>query len=103
MEDKWLRLGGRYTLAAVWRDGGYDLIYVDGAQVKKSLWQMGMVKGRITKTIFTDNYEGEWIDATLEPINKDVYATLDNGVILTINFPVYKSQVRFSKLLHLDN
>ena len=34
MEEKWLRIGGRYTLAVVRADDGYDLIYIDGAQVK---------------------------------------------------------------------
>ena len=102
MEDKWLRLGGRYTIAIVRADDGYDLIYIDGAQVKKSLWQPGMKKGHMTKTIFSGNYDASWIDATMEPIDNDVQATIENGVILTLNFPVYKSQVRFAKVLDGD-
>ncbi len=102
MEDKWLRLGGRYTLAVVRADDGYDFIYIDGAQVKKSLWKSGMLKGHMTKTIFSGNYDATWIDATLEPIEKDVQATIENGVILTLSFPVFKSQVRFSKVLEID-
>jgi len=97
MEDEWLRLGGRYTLATVCSDDGYDIIYIDGAQVKRSMWQPGMLKGHITKTQFTGNYDLTWIDATMEPIEKDAYATIENGVILTLNFPVFKSQVRFAK------
>ena len=62
-----------------------------------------MLKGHMTKTIFSGNYEATWIDATLEPIEKDVQATIENGVILTLNFPVFKSQVRFSKVLDIDN
>ena len=103
MQDEWLRLGGRYTLAVVRADDGYDLIYIDGAQVKKSLWQAGMIKGHISKTQFTGNYDLRWIDATIEPIDKDAYATIENGVILTLNFPVYKSQVRFAKVLKNEN
>ena len=103
MEDKWLRLGGRYTLAVVRSDDGYDIIYIDGAQVKKSLWQEGMLKGHMTKTVFSGNYDATWIDATMEPIDKDVQATIENGVILTMNFPIYKSQVRFSKVLNADD
>lgn len=102
MQDEWLRLGGRYTLAVVRAVDGYDLIYIDGAQVKKSLWQPGMLKGHIVKTIFSGNYDATWIDATLEPIDKDVQATIENGVILTLNFPVFKSQVRFSKVLDIE-
>ena len=99
MEDTWLKLGGRYTIALVETKSGYDLIYIDGAQVKKSLWHPGMKKGEMKNTIFTDNFTGTWIDATLEPISQDVYATFESGVILTIKFPVYKSQIRFSKVL----
>ena len=98
LQDEWLMLGGRYTLAVVRADDGYDLIYVDGAEVKMSLWQPGMLKGHISRTAFTGNYDLMWIDATMEPIDKDAYATIDNGIILTLAFPVYKSQVRLSKM-----
>ena len=103
MTDEWLRLGGRYTIAVVRADDGYDLIYISGAQVKKSLWHEGMLKGHMTKTIFSGNYDATWIDATMEPIDNDVQATVENGVILTVNFPVYKSQVRFAKVMVIDD
>ena len=103
MEEEWLRLGGRYTLAVVRADDGYDIIYIDGAQVKKSMWQSGMKKGHISRTLFTGNYDLTWIDATMEPMDKDAYATIENGVILTFNFPEYKSQVRFAKVLNIDD
>lgn len=99
MEDTWLKLGGRYTIALVETTEGYDVIYVDGAQVKKSLWHSGMKKAVMKKTIFTDNFTCSWIDATQQPIAEDVYATFESGVILTFKFPVYKSQLRFSKVL----
>ncbi|MBQ9575518.1 MAG: hypothetical protein IJV11_01430 [Muribaculaceae bacterium] len=99
MQDDWLRLGGRYVLAVVRNGDGYDLIYIDGAQVKKSMWQTGMFKGHMTKTIFGGNYDLSWIDATMEPIDEDAYATIENGVIMTMEFPIYKSQVRFVKVL----
>lgn len=103
MEDKWLRLGGRYTLAVVRADDGYDLIYIAGAQVKKSLWQPGMLKGHMVKTQFIGNYDLRWIDATMEPIDDDCYASVENGVILTLNFPIFKSQVRFAKVMNLED
>ena len=103
MDDEWLRLGGRYTLATVQSVNGYEIIYIDGAKVKKSLWNLGMLKGHIFKTIFTGNYDLFWIDATMEPIDDEAYATVENGVILTLNFPTYKSQVRLSKILKIDD
>ena len=103
MQDEWLRLGGRYTIAVVKAEDGYDLIYMQGAEVKKSLWHPGMLKGHITKTAFTDNYDAMWIDATMEPFDKDVYSSIENGIILTLNFPVYRSQIRFAKVVDLDD
>lgn len=103
MQDDWLRLGGRYTIALVKVGDGYDIIYVDGAQVKKSLWQTGMKKGHITKTVFSGNYDLVWIDATMEPIDRDAYATIENGVILCLNFPVFKSQMRLAKAIDIEN
>ena len=103
MQDQWLRMGGRYTLAVVRSGDGYDLIYIDGAQVKKSLWKPCMLKGHIRKTIFSGNYDLMWIDATMEPISEDTYATIENGIILSLYFPVYKSQVRFAKVIDTES
>ena len=64
------------------------------------MWEPGMLKGHITPTLFTGNYDLMWIDATMEPIDNDCYATIENGIILTLNFPVYKSQVRLSKIIN---
>ncbi|MBR5117926.1 MAG: hypothetical protein IK100_04700 [Muribaculaceae bacterium] len=100
MEDQWLKLGGKYTIALVENENGYDVIYVDGAQVKKSMWHMGMKKAEMTQTIFTDNFTGKWYDATLQPIDDDVFVTFESGVIVNFKFPVYKSQIRFSKVLN---
>ena len=99
MEDKWLRIGGRYTIALVKSQKGYNVIYVDGAKVKKTAWHTGMLKGTLIPAIFTGNYTGTWVDATLKPITDDVYITVENGAILCFKFPVYKSQLRFSKVI----
>ena len=99
MEDKWLRLGGRYTVAVVAASGGYDIIYLSGAQVNATQWQPGMLKGHISKTIFDGHYDLEWIDATFLPITLDAYAAFSDGVLMTLNFPVYNSQMRLSKVL----
>ena len=99
MEDRWLRLGGRYTVAIVAATGGYDIIYISGAQVNAAQWQTGLLKGHISKTIFDGHYDLEWIDSTFSPIAQDAYAAFENGVLMTLNFPVYKSQIRLSKVL----
>ena len=91
--------GGKYTLAILpARDGNYDIIYIEGAKTYKKCWHTGMLKGTLIPTIFTGNYTGTWVDATLKPITDDVYVTLENSAILCFKFPVYKSQLRFSKV-----
>lgn len=99
-DDKWLKLGGRYRIALVKNEtNGYDIIYCNGAQVNDKAWKPCMLKGRITRTIFGGNYEAMWIDSMMEPLAQDVQATIENGVILAVRFPVFKSQLRFSKVL----
>lgn len=99
MDDDVARLGGKYRVALVDNGNGFDIIYISGAQVKKSEWREGMLKGRLTKTIFTDNYNAYWIDSTFRPMEEDVNGYFESGVILNMSFPVYKSQIRFSKVM----
>ena len=99
MDDGIARLGGKYKIALVATDDGFDIIYVSGAQVGKSEWHEGMLKGRLTKTIFNDNYKAFWIDSTFRPIDDDVNGFFESGVILDMSFPTYKSKIRFSKVL----
>lgn len=56
-----------------------------------------MLKGHLSTTHFTDTYVAMWVDATLQMMSQDVQASVENGVILTMKFPVYASQVRFAK------
>lgn len=103
VDDKILRMGGRYTIALVANDRkGYDIIYLDGAQVLRNQWKCGMLKGKLQPTMFGGIYDGLWIDATMLPIDEDVQANIDNGVVLTLRFPVYNSQLRFAKITNLD-
>ena len=41
-EDK-LKMGGRYTVALVKNDNGFDIIYVNGANVNNTSWKSGML------------------------------------------------------------
>ncbi|MGM9868085.1 MAG: hypothetical protein ACI30R_00470 [Sodaliphilus sp.] len=99
MDDAIARIGGKYTIALVSNDKGFDIIHIAGAQVHKSQWQEGMLKAHLTSTIFTDHYNATWIDATFRTITDDVTAYFESGVILTISFPTLKSKIRFSKVL----
>ncbi|MCM1521333.1 MAG: hypothetical protein NC039_01615 [Muribaculaceae bacterium] len=92
------RLGGRYRLALVRNgSGGYDIIYISGAQTHASRWKPFMRKGRLTPTIFKDHYTLEWIDAEFDETVRDIHGDVTEGAILTLSFPLLKTQLRFSK------
>lgn len=93
------RLGGYYRLAIVEENGEFLILYISNAEVNKTFWQSGMIKGRLTPTIFKDHYDVVWYDAEMLEINKEVHASVINNVILSIEFPLYKTTLRFSKEL----
>ncbi len=90
------RVGGRYRLALVKDDNDYMIIYIDGAMTNEGNWQEGMIKGRLSATIFKDHYDLEWYDSMFDLIEADAHAYIENS-ILTLEFPLYKTQIRFSK------
>lgn len=92
------RPGGRYTLATIANDeGSYDIVYIGGATVYPVRWQPGMIKGKLRPTIFIDHFDLEWIDAEFVPMTEDIHASVTDGAILTLSFPLYKSEMRFSR------
>lgn len=94
------RPGGEYTLATVATDkrGEYEIILVDGAKVYSDRWRQMMVKGKLRATIFAGHYDLEWVDASFERMTKDVHATIEDGALLTVVFPLYKAKMRFVKV-----
>ncbi len=98
-DDARVRLGGRYVVALV-ADGadGYSIVYVSGAQAMRRQWHTGMVKAVMRPMVFTANYRARWSDAAFGVIDDDVFATFESGSILSVKFPVLKSQIRFSKV-----
>ncbi len=97
LDESKARLGGRYRVALVASDSGYDIVYVDGAQVNASQWSVGMLKGRLRRTQFAGYYSLLWIDAEHQAIDTDVTAMLTDAMFLTLKFPTLAGEVRFSK------
>ena len=93
------RPGGEYTLALVnnGMPGEYDIVLVDGARVYADKWRPMMLKGRLRATVFNGHYDLSWIDASFEPMTSDIHATIEDGALLTLSFPLYKTVIRFSK------
>lgn len=95
-DPDWAIVGGRYRFALVKNGDKYLLLYICGAQTNFKNWSEGMIKGILTPTIFKNHYDLVWYDSMFEIIKYDAYATIENS-IMTLEFPMYKTQVRFYK------
>ncbi len=94
-DDNRARLGGRYTFYIIRYNDSYLLLYKSGAEVNASQWSPLMIKGRMKPTRFVGHYDLVWYDSLLEPMDDDTYASIDGAGILTVEFPVYRSRMRF--------
>lgn len=93
------RPGGRYTLAITdsKTPGTYHIIYMDGAQINAGNWKPGMLKGKLMETPFEQHYKMIWYDAMMEPIEHDIHADLPNRTLLSLEFPLMRTLMRFSR------
>lgn len=97
-DPKWAIPGGRYELAIVRNGDVYDIIYLSGATVEGRSWHTGMKKGTLTPTIFADHYQLSWTDSRFQTDYPECSADLStSNTILTLNFPLHHSQIRFSR------
>lgn len=98
MDTRYSRLGGKYEIGITANnDGSYDIIYLGGADISRSDWKPGMRKGLLTPTQFTGHYDLVWYDATMQPIDSECSATLEQNMILRLDFPLIKATMRFAK------
>lgn len=90
-------LGGRYRLAVVGNGaGGYDIVYLGGAEENAASWLPGLIKGTLTPTIFINHYNLRWFDAEMTDDMPELWGTLD-GTIMELHFPQERTVVRFSR------
>lgn len=93
------RRGGNYRLACLFDEfsGGYHLWYVNGAKINADNWIPGLMKASLSPSPLQGNFDVEWFDAFMKPVNESVNAYFDEG-ILTITFPYEKATLRFAKI-----
>lgn len=97
-DPRYCRPGGTYSIAVVSdRKGGFDIIYLDGAQTGASDWRTGMVKGHLQPTQFKGHYDLRWIDAMMNELDQECSATLEQDIIMRCDFPLLKTAIRYSK------
>lgn len=93
------RRGGNYRLACIKNNinEGYQLWYVNGAKINTANWMTGLLKASLIPSPLQGNFDVEWFDAFMKPVNESVNAYFDEG-ILTITFPYEKATLRFAKI-----
>lgn len=93
-------LGGKYALATISDgNGGYKIVYLDGANAQETIWQPLMIKGRLRPTVFRDHFDLEWLDAAGDPVLDEGNATYEiEGMALKITLPLHKATLRFSRV-----
>ncbi len=91
--------GGAYTLATVSDGrGGYDIVYIEGADYGRDRWTKGRVKGHIRPSGFINHYDLVWYDAAGREISGEVSADVElGGAVLRLNFPLYSASIRFRR------
>lgn len=93
-------LGHKYSLAITKADDSttYQIISIDATEASRGFIKPIQVKGWMRPTNFNNNYDMVWYDTKGRELNDDNNAQLsDDGSILTLRFPVYKSQLRFTR------
>ena len=99
--DRHVELGGKYTLAALadpQKPGVIILAYVAGMDHDQPRWNAGDVKGYLYPTAFPGHYDVEWYDANHRKLELgENSATFEGTDMLVVEFPLYATQIRFSK------
>lgn len=108
-DSRYAELGGRYKLAVIpskllpqgetYSRSAYAVLLISGEMVNGSRWKPMMIKGCLEESQFDRHYGLTWIDAMMKPVENETSADLsDDGAILTLNFPLMKSKIRFARM-----
>ncbi len=99
IDTKKASIGQKYRLAIVAAGNKtYQIVSLDPEAAKQGFTTPVQVKGWLRPTNFSNNYDMVWYDANGHELNDDNNAQLsDDGSILTLRFPIYKSQIRFAR------
>ncbi len=87
-------LGGRYVIATIKSDIGYDIVYISGAEENSGAWFPLAIKGYLVNDGFDGSFLLKWIDAYGLDVSYETSATID-GNLMSLAFPYWKSTLRF--------
>ena len=102
-KNQHVKIGGKYKVAIIpdsEKTENLLIVYIDGDTSENSIWQPGDVKGYLTPTGFDNHYDLIWLDKhRFEAGLGECSATFDGINLLTLDFPLLESQIRFQKEL----
>lgn len=89
--------GGDYCLGLLLDGkGGFDIIYLSGAERNAADWEAGMVKGKLVPTVFSNHYDLKWTDADFRTDIEGAWGEFaQEGYLLVLHFPREKGLMRF--------
>ena len=94
-DDNKFILGGKYQLAIIPDENqGYKVLYVSGATKYPEYWIPYTIKGVMKLTPIINQYDLDWYSSKKELFNEECFALFEGG-LLTIQFPLQNSTVRF--------
>ena len=98
VDTKLAMKGGRYKIAILPSEyGGYNIIYLSGADIDSRRWRPGSMKGFLEVTPFVNTFTLYWKDSEGEEIaDQTPYATFE-GALMVLTFPLQKAKFRFVK------
>ena len=101
--NKNVHVGGEYKFAFVADStGGYDLVYLSGAERNRGVWKEGYRKGKFFPTGNPNIFEAEWYDAAFRTI-KPCIVTIDRNEIMELIFQNNKVSLFFARSYQRHN
>lgn len=98
LEEDYARPGGKYRLAILKVDNGYDMIYISGAEKNPELWMAGMLKGRLEAETFKNIFNLIWYDVDGKRIEGEAVAEFTAPGSLSLQYPYLSSSMRLRKV-----
>ncbi|MCM1368905.1 MAG: LysE family translocator [Candidatus Amulumruptor caecigallinarius] len=98
LDDDALLPGGRYRMALIGNTGGYDMIYLSGAEKNAMRWVSGMKKGVLKSTPHKNVYDIEWLDPAFHALPGHNVAQYESPGLINISFPFHSSTMRMKKI-----
>lgn len=99
LDSNLIRPGGDYLLAFLpTQEGGYDILYMDGAIVNANSWHTGMAKGHLRPTRMAGLYHASWLDAEQSELDGQAIMQFTGTDLCLLTLPSLGSTLRLHRV-----